>query len=274
MADTGPIVVDHPRVRAWLEIREALERQLEPLGAAAMAALRPAAGERVLDVGCGIGGTPAALARAVGPGGRVVGFDLLEAAVAVMRGEPDLPANLSFACGDAQTYPFEAGTFDGVYSRFGLAFFDEPAAAFGNLRRALRPGGRLAFVSWRGLDDNELDHLPLRAAEPQLPAELVDATAGAGWFSLADPARLRAVLAEAGFADVAVTAHDAAVGSGSLNAMVEVCTRVGALGAILREHPRWAPGASAALEAALRERDGPAGPQLRAATWVVTARAG
>lgn len=274
MADTGPIVVDHPRVRAWLEIREALERQLAPLGAAAIAALRPQPGERVLDVGCGIGGTPLALAQAVGPDGRVVGFDLLEAAVAVMRGEPDLPANLTFERGDAQTYPFEAGAFDGVYSRFGLAFFDDPAAAFANLRRALRPGGRLAFVSWRGLDENELDHLPLRAAAGRLPAELVAATAGAGWFSLADPEGLRAVLAEAGFRDVEVTPHDAAVGSGSLRAMVEVCTRVGALGAILREHPQWAPGAVAALEAALRERDGPEGPQLRAATWIVTARAG
>jgi len=274
MADAGPIVVDHPRVRAWLEIREALERQLEPLGAAAMAALRPGPAERVLDVGCGIGGTPLALARAVGPEGRVVGFDLLEAAVAVMRGEPDLPGHLSFACGDAETYPFEAGAFDGVYSRFGLAFFDDPAAAFGNLRRALRPGGRLAFVSWRGLDENELDHLPVRAAAPHLPAELVDATASAGWFSLADPEGIRAVLAEAGFTDVEVRPHDAAVGSGGLRAMVEVCTRVGALGAILREHPPWAPAASAALEAALRERDGTEGPQLRAATWIVTARAG
>lgn len=272
MAPPEPIV-DDLRVRAWLEIREPLERQLEPLGRAAIAALGPLPGERVLDVGCGIGATPLALARAVGPSGQVVAIDLLQAAIDMARADRGSPANLAFLCGDAQSYPFEPGSFDAVFSRFGVMAFADAAAAFANLRRALRPGGRLGFVCWRGLDENELDELPLRAASPHLPVQFVTDAASSGWFSLSDRERLRVVLALAGFVDVRIAPHDEQVGSGDLRAMVEVCSRVGALGKILREHPELRRQAVPALEQALRVLDGPAGPLLRAATWVVAARA-
>lgn len=265
--------VDHPRVRAWLEVRQPLERQLEPLGRVAMAALQVFAGDRVLDIGCGLGGTPLALARAVGPNGRVVGLELLQPAVDVVRSDPDLPGNVTFLCGDAQTYPLAPGSFDAMFSRFGVMFFADPVGAFQNLLRALRPGGRLGFVCWRRLEENELDNLPLRAAKPYLPPHLVAETASAGWFSFSDPENIRAVLARAGFVDVQVSPHDELVGSGDLQGMVDVCTRVGALGAILREHPDLAREAIPALEKALRNIDGPHGPRLSAATWIVTARA-
>ena len=151
-------------------------------------------------------------------------------------------------------------------------FFAHPGRAFGNIRRALRPGGRLAFVCWRGLGENELDGLPLRVASPHLPAELVAGAGSAGWLSFSDPEAIRAVLADAGFAEIQITAHDDLVGSGDLRAMVDVFSRVGALGAILREHPHLAREAVPALEEALRAIDGPGGPRLRAATWIVTAR--
>lgn len=269
---SAPLLVDHPRVRAWLEIRQPLETQLGPLGRAAMAVLRPASGERVLDIGCGIGGTPGLLAQAVGPRGRVVAMDLLQAAVDVARADPDLPANVSFSCGDAETHPLEPASFDAVFSRFGVMFFPDPVRAFGNIGRALRPGGRLGFVCWRGLDENELDRLPLRAATPHLPPQLVAESAAAACFSLSDAGTIGATLAVAGFVDVEVAPHDELVGCGSLRETVEVCSRVGALGAILREHPHLTRKAIAALEAALRDLDGPSGPRLRAATWIVTAR--
>src|SRR5476649_2576735 len=167
---------DELRVRAWLEIREPLERQLAPLGQAAMAAIQPLPGERVLDIGCGIGGTPLALARAVGSSGQVVGADLLQPAIDVARGDPGLPKNVTFLCGDVQSYPFPAGSFDAAFSRFGVMFFADPVAAFSNIRRALRPGGRLGFVCWRGLNENELDELPLRAASSCFPATVAAAT--------------------------------------------------------------------------------------------------
>jgi len=270
--DPGPFFVDHPRVRAWLEIREPLERQLEPLGRAAMEALPLGSGERVLDVGCGIGSSPAALAQLVGPHGQIVGLDVLADALRVAASDPDLPATVSFVHGDAQTYPFAPASFDAVFSRFGVMFFTDPDAAFSNLRRALAPGGRLAFVCWRRLVENELDHLPLRAAAQHLPASLVSDTGRAGWFSFADPDYLRTLLHDAGFQAIELRPHDEPVRSGSLKSMVDVCSRVGALGAILREHPDLRASASAALERMLADRDGPEGPTLQAGVWIVCAR--
>jgi SAM-dependent methyltransferase len=263
---------DDQRVRLWLEIREPLERQLAPLGRAAMATLRLKPGERVLDIGCGVGGTPRELAEAVGAEGRVVGLDVLEAAIDVARSDALLPGNVSFLRGDAQFLPFEAGAYDAVFSRFGMMFFADPVAAFENLRRALRSGGRLAFVCWRNLDENELDHLPLRAAAPVLPARLVAETASADWFSFADREQLHDLLGQAGFIDTSIMPHDQQVGCGSLQATLDVCSRVGALGKILREHPEFRDAALEALAGALAGRDGSDGPTLRAAVWVVFAR--
>ncbi len=246
---------------------------MEPLGQAAMAAIRPLPGERLLDIGCGIGGTPLALARAVGSSGQVVGADLLQAAIDVAQRDPDLPGNVTFLCGDVQSYPFPTGSFDAAFSRFGVMFFADPVAAFGNIRRALRPGGRLGFVCWRGLDENQLDELPLRAATPCLPAPLVAETASSGWLSLSDQESIREILARAGFADVKIASYDAQVRCGDFQATVDVCSRVGALGKILRDHPELRSEAVPALERTLRPLDGPNGPALRAATWVVTARA-
>lgn len=237
-----------------------------------MAALHPSLGERILDVGCGIGGTPRTLAQAVGPNGQVVAMDLLQAAVDVARADPGLPTNVTFLCGDAQSYPFEPASFDAVFSRFGLMFFADPARAFQNIRRTLRPGGRLGFICWRGLEENELDELPLRAASPHLPPQLVADSASSVWFSFSDAETIRTTLTAAGFVEIDVAPHDEWVGSGDLQGMVDVCSRVGALGAILREHPHLAPKAIPALEIALRDLDGPRGPHLRAATWIVSAR--
>ena len=263
----------HSRVRTWLEIREPLERQLEPLGRAAMEAIGLSEGHRVLDVGCGVGGTPLALSRRVGPRGQVIGLDVLPDAIDVLRGDDGNPENVSFICGDAQTYGFAAGSFDAVFSRFGVMFFDDATEAFRNLLKALRPGGRLGFVCWRNLSDNELDELPLRAASPHLPPGLVNSTAASAWFSFSKAETIRQVLDGAGFSDVEITSRDEWIGSGSLQDMVAVCSRVGALGAILRDHPHLTLKAVLALEDALRERDGPNGPELRAGVWIVTAKA-
>jgi SAM-dependent methyltransferase len=262
---------DDARVRVWLEIREALERQLEPLGRAAIDGLRLGAGDRVLDIGCGIGGTPAMLARAVGTGGTIVAIDRLSSAIETMRSDADRPSNVSFVHGDAETYPFAPGSFDAAFSRFGVMFFVDPVAAFANVRRALSPGGRLSFICWRSLAENELDWLPIRAASPHLPPQLVAEAERARHFSFADPVFLREMLTRAGWDDIDIRAHDQGVGSGDLRSMLDVCARVGSLGALLREHPRFRDVAVPALKQALAARDGPGGLTLRAATWVVRA---
>ena len=104
-------------------------------------------------------------------------------------------------------HPFVPGAHDVVVSKFGVMFFSDPLAAFTNLARALRADGRLALLVWRDLTENEWAHR-LRealAAERDLPAPPPGVP---GPFGLADPDRIRALLTDAGFVDLALEKVD------------------------------------------------------------------
>jgi len=139
---------DEVRVRAWAEVRELLELQLAPLGRRTLQALAPNPGESVLDIGCGGGETTLDLARAVAPDGEVVGVDLSAAVLAFAKRAAERCGRVRFVHADAQAFRFEPASFDAAFSRFGVMFFTDPAAAFSNIRRSLKPKGRLAFVCW------------------------------------------------------------------------------------------------------------------------------
>lgn len=269
---------DELRVAAWAEVRELVERQLAPLGRPALTALAARPGQHILDIGCGGGETALDLAKAVAPDGTVVGIDLSAAVLAFARRAAEGHERVRFIEADAQTFPFEAGSFDSAFSRFGVMFFADPTAAFINIHRSLKPNGRLAFVCWRALEENPLDFLPLRAASPHLPSQLVHELSAPGSdapgpFAFANPDRVRRILENAGFAEIEITARDELVGSGDLESMLMACTRVGALGKILRENPELRTAALPAVRAALAAHDGPGGVRLNAATWLATARA-
>ena len=264
---------DELRVRAWAEIREPLEHQLAPLGRRALAALAPRPGECVLDIGCGGGETALELARAVAPDGAVVGVDLSAAVLAFARRGAAGCERVRFVQADAELFAFEPASFDAAFSRFGVMFFADPIAAFINIRRSLRPNGRLAFVCWRALEENPLDNVPLKAASAHVPPQPAHDPDAPGPFAFADPDRVRGILQRADFRGIEITAHDERVGSGDLDTMLAVCSRVGALGKIFRENPELRAAALPAARSALAVHDGPDGVRLNAATWVVTARA-
>jgi SAM-dependent methyltransferase len=263
---------DELRVAAWAEVRDLLELQLAPLGRRALAALAPRPGESILDIGCGGGETALELAGLVAPDGRVVGMDISAAALAFARRAAERCERVRFVQADAQLFPFEPAAFDAAFSRFGVMFFANPIAAFINIRRCLRPSGRLAFVCWRTLEDNALDIVPLRAASRHLPPQPEHMPDAPGPFAFADPDRVRGILERAGFETIKITAHDEQVGSGDLDRMLAVCSRVGALGKILREAPdELRATVLPAVRSALADYDGPGGVRLNAATWIVTA---
>nr|NIP77423.1 methyltransferase domain-containing protein [Xanthomonadales bacterium] len=153
--------------REWSLRAEALDRQLAPAGEAGMRVLAPQPGERILDLGCGSGATTEALSRAVAPDGHVTGVDISADQIAVARARPG-NAGAAFIVGDAQNHPFEVATFDALLSRFGCMFFDEPVAAFTNLRRALMPGARAVLLAWRAMAMN-----PWAAVPTQVGAEVL-----------------------------------------------------------------------------------------------------
>lgn len=263
---------DQVRVRAWAEVRELLELQLAPLGRRALQVLAPHSGECVMDIGCGGGETALDLARAVAPNGTVLGIDRSAAVLAFAQHAAKGCERVWFVQADAQVCPFEPASFDAAFSRFGVMFFADPIAAFSNIRRSLRPNGRLSFVCWRALEENLLDIVPLRAASAHLPPQPAHDPDAPGPFAFANPDRVHGILERAGFAQIEITAHDEQVGSGDLDSMLAVCSRVGALGKILRENPELRAATLPAVRSALTAHAGPDGVRLNAATWVVTAR--
>jgi SAM-dependent methyltransferase len=191
----------------WVAEQDRLDRMLAPLVDDLLGAVDLRPGERVLDVGCGTGALSWAAARAVAPGGEVVGIDLSPQMLAAARNrEHDgaVGAAVRFDEADAQTVGL-APPFDAWVSRFGVMFFDDPAAAFANLAGALHPGGRVAFTCWQDLLENEWLVVPVSAALAHVPVPPFPAPGQPGPFSLADPDRVRSLLTGAGLSGVEVT---------------------------------------------------------------------
>ena len=150
----------------WAQFQEPLDRQIEPLGLAAIDVLKPREGQHIVDIGCGCGQTTLSLASRVGVTGSVMGVDIskpmLEVALRRPRPAPNLP--VTFRQLDAQTDDLGHNLFDAAFSRFGVMFFSDPATAFANIRTSLKHGGRLVFVCWRALSENPWMEVPLQAA--------------------------------------------------------------------------------------------------------------
>ena len=193
--------------REFIEQRERHERMLGGLRARLLAAAAIRDGEHVLDVGCSCGETTILAARAAGSG-RALGADISRIQVAEARrlAAAAGAANARFEVADAQVHPFATGAFDVVLSSLGVMFFNDPAAAFANLRRALRRGGRLAFVCWRTRAENPAFTTGFAEAAGILGLREMPAPAAA--FSLASAGRTGALLSSAGFGDIGFARAD------------------------------------------------------------------
>ena len=187
--------------RHFIEQRERHERMRGRLTARLLAGAQIEDGENVLDIGCGCGDATILAARAT-RSGHALGADLSQIQVAEARrlAASAGVTNARFEVADAQVHPFQAGNFDLVLSNFGVMFFDDPAAAFGNLRKALRRGGRLAFLCWRTRDENPFFTIGFAEAAAVLSLREVPGPPAA--FSLADIGRVGALLSGAGFGGV------------------------------------------------------------------------
>lgn len=260
----------------WVGLQDRLDRQLSPLGLTAMAALDLAADDRVIDIGCGCGQTSLELAGEVGPDGTVLGVDISAPMLDVARrraAQADL-GNVQFLEADGQTHFFKQGGADALFSRFGVMFFEDPPAAFANLRKALRRGGRLGFVCWRPMAENQWMLLPLQAALKHVPPPAAAPDPHApGPFAFADPERVRGILTAAGFSRIEINAHDTKIGGNGLEETVELSLKVGPLSRLLGEHPGARGAVTESLREALESHAGPSGVYLSAAVWIVTASA-
>ncbi|HLL05997.1 MAG TPA: class I SAM-dependent methyltransferase [Myxococcaceae bacterium] len=202
-----------PMGARWTRSHERLERMTEPLGLAAVERASPAPGEKILDVGTGCGGTSFVLAQRVAPNGSLTGVDVSSSMVQVCRQRADKLGlkSAQYVLADAGTHAFEPGSADLVFSQFGVMFFKDPVAAFSNLRKALKPTGRLVFTAWRAMPENAWAAVPMGVAFKFLPPPPRPDPEAPGPFSFADPNRLRSILEKAGFRDIEMTAQNAMV---------------------------------------------------------------
>lgn len=167
----------------------------EPL----LAAAKVGAGDRVLDMGCGNGQLTRLAARraAVATGVDLSGPMLARARE---RAKAEGVENVSFEQGDIQVFAFPDAAFDVALSRFGIMFFADPVMAFGNVARALRPGGRMAFAAMTSLSGTDLG-VVFDSLAPHLPTFEIGHGNG-GPASFANPDHIRAVLDAAGFIEI------------------------------------------------------------------------
>jgi SAM-dependent methyltransferase len=259
----------------WADHYDSLDRALKPFSEASLLKAAARTGERALDVGTGCGETLLALAERVGPTGQVCGVDISAPMLARARERSKSLPQASIIEADAGAHKFDP-SFDLIYSRFGVMFFEDPLAAFKNLRAALKPNGRIVFVCWRPPQENPWFMLPVMIVKkvwPEAPA--MPPADGPGPFAFADPDRVLAILEGAGFAQIAIDRFDAEVALGSTSAeSVEFAFRVGPASRMLSEAPdevrqRVTSELAKALEPYCK--DGRCA--LLGSTWIVSARA-
>lgn len=261
----------------WVAQQLRYDTMLAPFGERLLLAARIAGSDRVVDVGCGCGDTTLEAGRRAATGG-ATGLDLSTSMVEVgrQRAAGEGLANVSFVTGDAQSFPFPAGGFDVAISRFGVMFFDDPEAAFLNVAGALVPGGRVAFVCWQDLLSNPFVAVPGLAIAEHIPLPDLGPPGSPGMFALADPVRIRSLLADAGFVDVVIEPLNEEIllgGGGTLAEAVEFLREGGMGRAVLAGADEATQNrAVAAVSDALTPYVTPAGVRIGTAAWLVTGR--
>jgi ubiquinone/menaquinone biosynthesis C-methylase UbiE len=260
----------------WAERQASQDILLAPVAEILIDRAKPAPGERVIDVGCGSGATTNAFAQKVGLSGHVFGIDVSGPMLDRARQVTPKEAPVDYALADATVYPFDPESFDLLASRFGVMFFADPVRSFANLRRALRPTGRLAFACWREPRENPWMMTPLQAVYQHVPKLPQMAPEDPGPFAFASEERVRRILGEAGFKDIALEACplalDLAIGRG-LEAAVQGALEIGPASRALDGHPAEvrAAAANTVRETLARFVDG-SSVRLPGSIWLVTAR--
>ncbi|MCC5980039.1 MAG: class I SAM-dependent methyltransferase [Salinarimonas sp.] len=237
-------------------------------------------GDRVLDVGCGFGDTAIKLAEIVGPEGEVVGIDCCDAFLAAA--EADLAqtglTNAGFMRGDAEV-ALPEGAFDFVFARFGTMFFANPVAGMRNMRKALRPGGRMTHIVWRQPADNPWLSMAKDVVLQFLPPPGDGArTCGPGPFSMADEETVRKMMEIAGYTAITFERVDAPVLIGhNVQDAVDFQLAIGPAGEVFREAGEMAEQRRGEIEAALadairQQTKAEDGIIMSSSSWVISAR--
>jgi SAM-dependent methyltransferase len=259
---------------AWVDAQALLDQMFKPLEDLLVDTVAAGSGHRVVDVGCGTGGTTLAVARRLGAEGHCIGADVSEPMIAAARARAEREGSpASFIVADVQTHPFERASVDTIMSRFGVMFFNDPIQAFTNLRRAAADDAALRFIAWRSATENPFMTTAERAAAPLLPNLPTRPTDGPGQFSFADPHRVAGILEAAGWAGVDLQPIDVECTLPEKE-LIGYFTRLGPVGLALQgEDERTRAQVIEAVRPAFDSFVRGAEVRYTAACWMVSARA-
>ncbi len=264
-----------PGGRRWTDRPETQDAVFAPIADMLHAKARVAPGERVIDVGCGCGATTLEIARRVGSAGRAIGLDISVPMIARARERTPSGAPVEFLLADATLHEFQPQWANLLFSRFGVMFFADPVLSFANLRRGMARGARMVFACWRAPKLNAWQMIPLKAACKHAPRLPEVGPEDPGPFSFADEARVRRILGEAGFEQIALSPVDLELdiaAGGGLEAALDSSLHIGAASRALEGQPDAIRVAAAAeIRAALAPRQRGMSVPLGAAIWIVDA---
>ncbi|MCF2523179.1 class I SAM-dependent methyltransferase [Bradyrhizobium sp. G127] len=261
--------------RHWTDRQQLQDIVLAPVSEVLIDRAKVKTGEAVIDVGCGCGSTSFDLAKRVGPGGHVSGIDISEPMLSRARELTPLGEPVEFVLADATVYPFAPANTDLLFSRFGVMFFAQPSVSFANMRKALRPDGRLAFACWRTPRDNPWMMLGLQEAYKHVPKLPEVKPEDPGPFAFASEERVHRILGEAGFMNIAMERVDLlldiATGRG-LEAAIESILAIGPTSRALDgQPPDKIAAATESIRSMLRSHLNGNSVSLGGSIWIVTA---
>jgi SAM-dependent methyltransferase len=260
----------------WVARQTHTDITLAPMSKALLSFADPHLDERVLDIGCGCGATTLDFARAVGPNGRVVALDISDSMLTegARRAKTAGLNNIKWVQADAANADHDE--FDLLTSAFGLMFFGDPVSAFTHIRRAAKPGARMAFVCWQSLSDNPWMEVPMDAVRQHLPPRAQAAPNAPGMFAFADPKYVTEVLTRAGWATPKIESLNVDLdiaAAGGLDAAVDQSTQIGAVNSWLRGQPeKIISAAVASIYEALTPYVNDQSVNLPAGMWLVSSQ--